>query len=273
MTSNNEMHSRTSAEGLRRSDIVLSLVLLASFSLSLIDLFGHWIASPWSRYSMVFIPLVAWVAYNEDDRRRHPRLGAVMIAVAILIQLASAKAAILAVSRPALACGLMGYLLNRGFASKRCAVLSLFIVPIPYSLASDLGGAAIAEWMFVHLAQLLGTAASLANHLMHVGTASLPVSSTHAGLPLVVLSAGLAGYAALRRHTGLVGAAKTLGVLLLCVPVVQGSAIAIALAALASGAVPAASFILDNLTWLAITLPVVYFTERAVARGELGFAP
>jgi hypothetical protein len=102
--SSGEMSRRMS-----RSDIVLSLVLLASFSLALIDLAGHWLSNSWTRYSLVFIPLVAWVAYNEDNKQRHLRLGAVLIVAAMFVQLTSAKAAVLAGSRPALAGALITY--------------------------------------------------------------------------------------------------------------------------------------------------------------------
>lgn len=271
VAASNATPARSSAAGLRRSDIVLLLVLLASFSLSLIDLFGHWLANPWSRYSMVFVPLVAWVAYNEDYKRRHPRLGAVLIAVAMLIQLASAKAAILAVSRPALACGLMGYLLNRGFASKRCAVLSLFIVPIPYSIVSDLGGVAIAEWLLTAGASVFGITATLVDHVLTVEASSLSVSSTYAGLPLIILCTGLAGYVGLRRQVGLAGALQSWGLLLLCAPFAQLSAIALALFSLSLDLEPLARFILDSLAWLVIVVPVIYRTELAVADGRLGY--
>lgn len=270
MSSTAETPTHQPARRLRRSDAVLSVALLASFSLSLIDLASHWLANPWSRYSLVFIPLVAWVAYNEDYKPRHPRLGALMIVVAMLIQLASAKAALLAVSRPALACALMGFLLNRGFASKRCAFLSLFIVPIPYSLASVLEGEAVAEWMFEQCGALLGASVSVFDHVISVGNTSLPVASTYAGLPLVMLCIGLASYHGLRRQVGLTGALRALVVLLLTVPVVQFTAISLAVLALSSDSAPTAATVLDTMTWLVPTLVVVVETERAVARRALG---
>jgi hypothetical protein len=259
--SSGEMSRRIS-----RSDIMLSLVLLASFSLALIDLAGYWLSNPWTRYSLVFIPLVAWVAYNEDNKQRQPRLGAVLIVAAMFVQLTSAKAAMLALSRPALACALIGFLLNRGFASKRCAVLSVFIVPIPYSLASDLGGLESSEWLFLKIASALGIGASLFDHVLTVGGKEFALTSTYAGLPLVVLSLGLAGYAGLRRHSGLSGALRGWGALMLAAPIVQACAIAFALFALSSGASQLALFLLDTLTWIAIALPTIVLTERAVIR-------
>ena len=255
---------------LRRSDVVLAVVLLASLSLALVELGSHWLANPWSRYSLVFIPLAAWVAYNEDYKPRHPRLGALIIVVAMLIQLVSAKAALLVVSRIALACALMGFLLNRGFASKRCALLSLFIVPIPYSLASDLGGKAVAEWMIEQCGALLGASVSVFKHVVSVDNTSLPVASTYAGLPLVMLCVGLAGYHSLRLQVGLTGALRALGILFLTIPVIQFTAISLAILALSSDSAPVAAIMLDTMTWLVPTFVVVVGTERAVPRRARG---
>lgn len=249
-----------------RSDIVLSLVFLASFSLGLTNLAGHWLSNPWTRYSLLFIPLAAWVAYNEDNKQRHPRLGATLIVAAMFLQLIAAKAAVIAVSRPALACALIGFLLYRGFASKRCAVLSAFIMPIPYSLASDFGGLESSEWLFLQIASALDIGVSLFNHVLTVGNTEFALASTYAGLPLVVVSFGLAGYAGLRRHSGLSGALRGWGALMLATLIVQACAIAFSLLALSSGASQLARFLLDTLTWIAIALPTIFVTERAVMR-------
>lgn len=250
----------------RRSDIVLPLALLAAFSVSIFDLFSHWLANPWTRYSVVFIPLVAWVAYNEDYKRRHPRLGALLIVVAVLTQLVSVKADILALSRPALACGLIGMLLNRGFASKRCAVLSLFIVPIPYSLASDLAGVAIAEWALTGIANVLAIPYTLVLHVFSVGTTSLPVSATYSGLPLFTLVVGLSGYFGLRRRISLARTLRELAVLAVAVVPLQFMALVAAVIAVDFGSASGAAVALDRLTWFVPTVVVVYRTERAVAR-------
>lgn len=258
----------TSTFRVSRSDAVLSLALLAAFSLSLLNLGTHWLENPWSRYSLVFVPLVAWVAYNEDYKRRHPKFGALMILAAILIQLISAKVGFLAVSRPALACGLIGFLLNRGFASKRCALLALFAVPIPYSLATDLGGLQIAEWLFTTSAGIFGIEQGIETHVLIVGKNRFPVASTFAGLPLVVLAVGLSGYFGLRRQQSLAGTAQFFACLLLAAIPIQIVAIALSLLALAQDQVAAAEAILSTFVWILPAALVVAYTERGVPRGN-----
>jgi hypothetical protein len=254
----------TSTFRVSRSDAVLSLALLAAFSLSLLDLASHWLANPWSRYSLVFIPLVAWVAYNEDYKQRHPKLGALMILAAMLIQLLSAKTGFLAVSRPALAFGLVGFLLNRGFASKRCALLALFAVPIPYSLATDLGGLQIAEWLFATGAGIFGIEHAIETHVLIVRQIRLPMASTFAGLPLFVLAVGLSGYFGLRRQMSIARTARFfVGLLLAAIPI-QIVAVALSLLALAQGHVAAAEAVLSTLVWILPTALVVAHTERNV---------
>jgi hypothetical protein len=99
-----------------------------------------------------------------------------------------------------------------------------------------------------------------------VDLASHWLSNPWARYSWVVLSLGLAGYAGLRRHSGLSGALRGWGALMLAAPIVQACAIAFALLALSSGASQLALFLLDTLTWIAIALPTIVLTERAVMR-------
>ncbi|MDP6980688.1 MAG: hypothetical protein QF570_19160 [Myxococcota bacterium] len=259
-----ETGSNQARKRLRNTDVLLLVALLAALSVSIFDLVVHWVANPWSRYSVVFAPLVAWVAYHETHRRRHPRLGALLIVVGMTAQLFSVMADTLALSRPALVCALMGLSINRGFASKRCALLSVFIIPIPYSVAKELAGLKIAEWWMSLVADALSIEHTLVLHVFRVvdGQAALEVSATHGGVPLLALALGLAGYAGLRLHQSL---AQTGVQLLRWVAVlipVQLLALALAVVALEPLGAAATHFFLDQAVLIATTGVIVYLTER-----------
>lgn len=251
--------------GLGATDVVLPIALLLSFSVSILDLATHWLANPWTRYSLIFAPLVAWVARNEGDKRRHPRLGALLIVAAVTTQLFAVMADTLALSRPALVVALIGFLINRGFASKRCALVSIFIVPIPYSFAKELGGSTIAEATLSGAADQLGIAYSLHRNVFETtgsAGAGLEVSATFGGAPLLALALGLAAYQGLRLRRS---AAQTLATflrwLVVLIPL-QLLALGLAVVLLDRFGANAAAVLLDRVVWLTVAATIIYQTEH-----------
>ncbi len=249
---------------LHSTDIVLLVALVAAFSVSIFDLVAHWIASPWSRYSIVFVPIVGWVAYHETYRRRHPRLGALLIVAGVTTQLFSVMADTLALSRPALVCALIGLLINRGFASKRCALLSVFIIPIPHFVTSGLGGFEIAEWWMRLVADTLAIEYTLVTHIFRVadGQIALEVSPTYGGVPLLALTLGLAGYAGLRLHRSLAQTAMQLVRWIAILIPAQLFALAVAVVVLEAIGAAATHVFLDHSVLIAAIVAIVYQTER-----------
>lgn len=269
MASDSETGGTPTSRGLGTTDVVLPLALLVALSVSIVDLVAHWIANPWARYSIVFLPLVVQVARHEDFKRRHPRLGAVMIVAAVTTQLFSVMADTLALSRPALVVAMIGLLINRGWASKRCALLSVFIVPIPYSIASELLGVEIAEWWMSTVAGMLGIEHAIDRHVFYTGGGNangLEVASTFAGLPLITLAVGLAGYAALRLRRSLESALRSLAFWIGALIPAQFVALALAVGLLDRFGPGAASLLLDQLVWIAAAAVIIVQTERS-ARG------
>lgn len=269
MASDSHTEAGRARDGLGLTDVVLPIALLAAFSVSIFDLAAHWLANPWTRYSLVFAPLVAWVARHEDDKRRHPRLGAVLIVAAVMAQLFSVLADTLALSRPALIVALIGLLINRGVASKRCALLCVFIVPIPYSLARETGGMAIAEAWMGYVAEQLGITHTLILHVLETSgsnAAALEVSATFGGAPLLALAMGLAGYHGLRLRRSLLQTAKQLLRWVALLVPLQFAALALAVVLLDTLGAATAEFLLDRVVWFAAACTIVYLTERTATR-------
>ncbi len=255
------------------TDVVLPIALLAAFSVSIVDLVQHWLANPWTRYSLVFIPLVVWIARHEDYKRRHPRLGALLIVAAVSTQLFSVMADTLALARPALVVAMIGFLINRGFASKRCALLSVFIVPIPYSLAKEVGGVAIAEAWMGYVAEMLGIAHTLIVHVFTTSgsePAGLEISATFGGVPLLTLAVGLAGYWGLRLRKSLAQTGERLLRWVAVLIPLQFAALALAVVVLDRVGPGAATVLLDRLVWFGTALVIVFTTERAAANNAPG---
>lgn len=254
----------------RRGDLILGVALLAAFSPGIFDLAGHWLEAAWPRYGLGFAALLAWCVVRSSRVPPRPRLGLVLIALCLVTQLLAALAAVVPVARPAIAGALIGFLSTRGLAPLRTALLAVFIVPIPYSVAESLGGQAIAEALAgwgAALVSALGLAVSLGEPGLTSGSTSLVTSPTHAGFAVLQVMIGLAWYAALRRGLTAVATATRIAGFLVLGLLVQGIATVLACTAIFLGSAPLAEAILDSLSWLVPAVIVVFRTERAVESG------
>jgi hypothetical protein len=260
----------------RSADVWLAVALLAAFSPALFDLAGHWVSQPWARYSVVFVPLLAWCALRGPAACPRPWLGSALIAVALVIQLLAAMASQLSVARPAVAIAVVGFLLLRGIAPLRTALLALLLVPVPHTLTTLLGGVPLVRALFGGGAAIvsgLGARVELDELSLSSGEAVVALDSVHAGLPLLVLLLGLAAYAALRLAPSPRSALRLAVGAVLAAVVLEIVAVLIACAVLASGSGTASLFVLESLSWMVPALCVVGLTERAVECRERAGIP
>lgn len=249
----------------RVANVALGVPLLLAFSPGLYDLGAHWIANPWSRYSAVFVPLLAWAAWRERGAAPLRGLGVSAIAAGMLLQLLAAMSVMPALGRPAVALAAIGFLLLRGLASPGCAALAIFVVPIPYTFTRLLAGDSIARELFrtaERLVGLVGGHVAAGTHQVVSGDASLSVEPWQAGLPVAVAAVGLAWWAFLRAAPSVAQAARWLPALVVAAAVAQFLAVVLACLALMAGSGAVAAFVVDTFGWLALSAAVVFGAER-----------
>ena len=139
----------------RQVDILLGAALLLAFSPGLYDLARHWLLHPWSRYSALFVLLVAWCSARERDAKPKRLVGAGLIAAGVVLQLLSVLSVMPAIARLALVLAAIGFMLLRGLATPRVAALAVFVVPVPHAFTDALGGGLVTQELFRGASNLL----------------------------------------------------------------------------------------------------------------------
>jgi hypothetical protein len=255
----------------RAANAAFGAALIAAFSPGLYDLGAHWIAHPWSSYSAVFVPLLAWGAWRfrgEPAKRRAP--GVALLAAGMLLQLLSVLAVLPALARPALVCAAIGFLLLFGLASPGWAALALFVVPVPHTFTEILAGDAVAPELFRAAARLLhgfGFAIAADRHEVLSGSARLAIDSSQAGLPVLVGMLGLAWYAALLARPSPARAACWLAIFLAGGAGAHLLGVLLASLALVGGRAGLALFLVDSFWWLVASAVVVWRCQQVASRG------
>lgn len=246
----------------------LWLALLLAFSPTLLGLVEHWLARSWPRYSLAFLPLLIWSIRCDSAKRPLFREGLALIIVSVVGQLLASLAAVTFVARPLAAVAVIGLLLLRGLATPGTALLTLWIVPVPYMAIRALAGDAPAAFCSAAATALgvLGAPVDVVDNTMRVGEARLSVTSPWGGLLIFAHMTGLAWYFSRRRTLGhLATAGALLAAAALALPV-QLIAITLAGAFLYAGSASTARFVLDPGSWLLPLLAIVYLGERRAGR-------
>ncbi len=245
---------------------IVWLALLAALSPALRDLGLHWWDHGWPRYSLVFIPLLAFAVARELGAPAYPRIVMTLIALSLVAQLFAAKAAMLALGRPFIAVAIIGLLLMKGSASLRTSMLALFIIPVPKTVATALGGMKVALMLFefgAHVVASLGFETRITvRELVVVGDARMPVDISHAGLPVVFLLLGLAWYRAARDNLAWIATLRLLALGALIALPLQVLLVTLAAACLGLWGKVAAEFVLAHGALILVALPWIVATER-----------
>lgn len=236
---------------------LLWIGLLVALSPSLVELAGHWLAEPWSRYSALFVPLWVACALGDPGPPRPHRDGYALVALGVALCLVAVGGDMGRFGRPGIALAAIGMARVIGAPSLPRALLAAWVVPVPSFLLGAVPGVERVTAQGVAVgAHALGLEVAVRPVLDGVElvapSGALLLDKEHGGLPIAALIAGLAWYAVVRRGGSLAEAA---GSALCRAPwalVLQPLAIAAAGLLLAAGAPRAARAVLDPGLWLAV---------------------
>ncbi len=124
---------------MRARSALLGLALAAAFSPALASFVGQLAARPWSRYCLVFLPLIALelpAAARRSGREASLGAGAPWIVGGLALELLALAGGLERVSRLALAPAAIGWCRAAGLGSPRTDALWLFAVPVPTAAAA-----------------------------------------------------------------------------------------------------------------------------------------
>ena len=102
----------------------LWLALIICFSPVLVDLARHLVAEPWALYVLLFPPLLARCAVCEGPDARSVRMGAVLLALSLAVELVAVGGGLVRLGRLGLPLGVIGVSRAFGLLSLRTALLS-----------------------------------------------------------------------------------------------------------------------------------------------------
>lgn len=226
-----------------------------AFALSplLVDLARHLVEVPWTRYVLVFPPLLLWQALRAEPAVPAPRLGWSLVALALLWELVAVGGGVPRFGRPALALALFGLCRALGLASPATAALALWTVPIPALLHGEPGSVLAAGYAEAAAGLLPGLSAELGAHgvaLLARDGGRLAVDATDGGVALAVFLAGLGWLRGLRTSGTAVGSALRAGGLALAALPLQLLCVGLAASALATGRSETAASLLAVAPWL-----------------------
>lgn len=203
--------------------VALWLALFFATSHVLADLAEHWIADPWSRYSLPFALLLVLEIWRSGPAAPNRWIGVSLIALAMLGVLGAVLASVTFAARPCLAMALIGALLYRGTTAWRTALLALWIIPVPSALMRALAGVPTGIDLFEIAAfatSPLGVEIEVQGRVIHSAATRLVVAPHHGGLVALVHLAGLVWYTAASRAASWPTTFKWLvGAALLALPV------------------------------------------------------
>jgi len=248
---------------------VLWLGLFAALSPVLVDLVEHWIAAPWSRYSISFVVLLLLAARADSPRPASKRAGLLLLILGLAGQVFALAVSKVEIGRWFAAFAVLGVMLLRGGISLRAALLVLWVVPVPSMVIDALGGEAIVRQLYaasVTLLEPLGMTFEIGRRAVTSGAGELALAGHESGLLLATHMSGLAWYAAQRRGLARLATARLMaGFALLALPI-QFAAVVASLVLLSWGSPAWTTRALASATWLLPCL-VVVMREELPKRG------
>lgn len=255
---------------------LLWVALLVAFSPVLVDQGKHWLDVDWTRYSIVFAPLLAWTIYRSPPAEPRRRLGIALVTGSLVLQLIAARAGMLELARPAFSLSVIGLALITGLATLRAGLLALWIVPVPDFVIGALGGGALARELFATVAAPLaglGLELQVIGRVLVSGDRELTISAAYFGVPLFVLLSGLGWYRALQLQLSPIATLRCLVVYLIWGVPIQFAAIVLALLAFAlnvGDGVTASRALLEPVPWIMCTVAAISLGERRAGGDRAG---
>jgi hypothetical protein len=126
---------------------LLLWVALGAASLAVLgDLLEHWIASPWSRYSLLFTALYAWACRGTHATDPDRELGRALVAFGAVFEVLAIGGGFDRYGRIGLGIALVGMTCLHGVPSWSRRLAVLWIIPVPHFIVSGFGEPILAHW-------------------------------------------------------------------------------------------------------------------------------
>jgi len=220
----------------RRSALLAWICLAVALSPALLEISRHVAATPWARYTAVVAALlVLAMAADSSPRVARRRVGTLLLGVAAATQLLAAAIGPPAVGRLAIPLGIVGLSCWYGSPALRLAVLSVLLVPVPYTIVSAASRGLESALLqgAVALASPVTGGLEAKGHVLIGVPSEFWVRPPHGGVPLAALlaSAGAIYAACAGRGLAGVGAASLLGAVVALPAQILALGVAVLLAA------------------------------------------
>lgn len=267
-----------------RGHSVLWIALAAALSPVLVDTATHVATNEWARGTAIFPFLLAYCAWKDTTPLRPSRDGLVLLGIGVAVSFIGVGGGMPRVGRPGLVLAVIGLARMTGRPSLGCALLALWLIPLPTQLIEALapGLDAVVANAAAHIASAMGVASHVepghVDTLLLVGPAGrLDLLPGDAGLPLAWTFAGLGWFAAVRLGLSLSAAARLAARWMLMAIPLQVVALAAACLMTLLGRPALGRAGLDHFPLIAVILGLVWASRFALgsARGAAdsqGFA-
>lgn len=126
---------------------VVVWVALAAASIGVVaDLFEHWVSSPWSRYSLLFVPLSVWALRPAPGRDDSARIGTALVALGAVAQVLAIGGGFERYGRLGLAVALVGMACLQGLPGWTRRLSLVWLIPLPHLAVTTLGEPLLGLW-------------------------------------------------------------------------------------------------------------------------------
>ncbi len=199
-----------------RGQSVLWGALAVALSPLLVDLATHLAETGWARGAVIFPFLLVYCAWRDTAPSRPSRDGLVLLVLGLVVAFVSVGGGMPRIGRPGIALSVIGLARLTGRPSLRCALLALWVIPLPTQIIEALApglDAAVAQ-LSAYIATALGVAAHVdASRVVAlwlvVPSGRLELLAGDGGLPLAWTFAGLGWFVAVRCEAPLAAAMRT----------------------------------------------------------------
>jgi hypothetical protein len=252
-------------EGGREREVLLWAALAAALSPVLADLARHLAATPWARYSVVFLFLTIRAALRDTTWASARGDGFVLLFLALGFEVLTVGGGIPRAGRVAIPLAVLGLARTRGYPRLAIAALIAWCVPVPNALVTmasprlerGLAFASVGLWRDFGLALRLEGAQVVARQ------GRLALEAADGGIPLLALLSGMGWYAATLRGGRLGNSIGTAGVWAFSALPLQIGAVFLAVGVAGLGAPEAARLGLSYVPWIGAAMLSWRIAERA----------
>jgi hypothetical protein len=255
-----------------RAHLILWLALAVAFSPTLFELATHMVAEPWARYAVVPLLLLLRAAVTGSTVHQARRFGLWLILGGLALEILGIVAGPQRLARLGLPLAIIGMSCLLGRPSIPTAMLSLWIVPIPYTFIHTLSpvldslvarAAALLAWPLIP--ELM-----VEDHALRWCTEQLWITPAQMGLPLAALLSSIGWFHATQSGRSMLKAAERAALWGLAAFPIQAIAIALAALTLRLGEAEIGRTWLDHGVWILAASAGTLWSERRLRPARVG---